>query len=424
MKIVKLIAENVKKLKAVEIAPDGSLIVIGGKNAAGKSSVLDAILAAFAGKKELPPKMLRDGQEKGFIEIELDEYIIRRSFTEKGGSLKITNKDGAIFPSPQTMLNKLIGKISFDPLRFVNMTARDQVELLKNITGLDFEPLDEDRSECYEHRAASNREIKRLQGEVDGLKGSMPGPKDNMPERVSVQDLMRELDEAQKTNAENRKQEQELVYCESAINNAETDCETIQSQIKQLQAQLKEKRAEIEKHKENRDQLENIVCALEDVDEAEIKQKINSAQDINSFCDRIDRYKQLVIAVEEQKKRSETLTKNINGIDQRKVEMVQKSKLPIENLSFDTSGVQYNGLPFEQASQAEQLQVSVALGLAANPKLKVLLIKDGSLLDEDNLKIVGDMAEKNDAQIWLERVGEGKEVSIVMEDGQVKEVDE
>ena len=50
MKIVELRAENVKRLKAVEITPDGTLQVIGGRNAQGKSSVLDAIWLALAEK--------------------------------------------------------------------------------------------------------------------------------------------------------------------------------------------------------------------------------------------------------------------------------------------------------------------------------------------------------------------------------------
>ena len=43
MKILKLQAENVKRLKVVEITPDGNVIMIGGPNDAGKSSVLDSM---------------------------------------------------------------------------------------------------------------------------------------------------------------------------------------------------------------------------------------------------------------------------------------------------------------------------------------------------------------------------------------------
>ena len=43
MKILELRAENIKKLVAVEIKPDGNIVEITGKNGAGKTSVLDSI---------------------------------------------------------------------------------------------------------------------------------------------------------------------------------------------------------------------------------------------------------------------------------------------------------------------------------------------------------------------------------------------
>ena len=60
MKIVKLVAENVKRLHAVEIEPHTALVTVGGKNGAGKSSVLfdaptvDAALAWTAGSRSVP----------------------------------------------------------------------------------------------------------------------------------------------------------------------------------------------------------------------------------------------------------------------------------------------------------------------------------------------------------------------------------
>jgi len=77
-------------------------------------------------------------------------------------------------------------------------------------------------------------------------------------------------------------------------------------------------------------------------------------------------------------------------------------------------------MPFDQAGGADKMQVSLAIGMALNPTLRVLLIRDGSLLDEDSLQFVADMVGKNDYQCWIERVGEGEEVSVVIEDGQVR----
>ena len=39
MKITRLEASNFKRVRAVEVTPDGALVVVGGKNAAGKSSI-------------------------------------------------------------------------------------------------------------------------------------------------------------------------------------------------------------------------------------------------------------------------------------------------------------------------------------------------------------------------------------------------
>jgi hypothetical protein len=61
------------------------------------------------------------------------------------------------------------------------------------------------------------------------------------------------------------------------------------------------------------------------------------------------------------------------------------------------------------------------MGLSANPQFRVVLIRDGSLLDENSMAAIAEMAKQYDASVWIERVGDGKEVSIVIEDGHVKE---
>ena len=99
-KIVQLTAENVKRLSVVEITPKGNVIVIGGKNGQGKTSVLDAIEYALAG--DPAAKMpVRRGEEKAHVVVELDDLIVKRTFTAAGGtSLVVTNKDGVKQLSP------------------------------------------------------------------------------------------------------------------------------------------------------------------------------------------------------------------------------------------------------------------------------------------------------------------------------------
>jgi hypothetical protein len=111
------------------------------------------------------------------------------------------------------------------------------------------------------------------------------------------------------------------------------------------------------------------------------------------------------------------------AVDAAKAERLGKVKFPVKNLTVTTDGVMLNGLPLEQASLAEQLRLSVALGFALNPKLRVILVRDGSLLDDDNLDLVGQMAHDAGGQCWVETVSsDGEGCAVLFEDGVGREI--
>lgn len=82
VKIVSLEAQNVKRLKAVELTPaqDG-LNLIGGKNGQGKTSVLDAIAWALGGEKFAPSKPKRaESVTDPVIRVTLSNgFVVERS---------------------------------------------------------------------------------------------------------------------------------------------------------------------------------------------------------------------------------------------------------------------------------------------------------------------------------------------------------
>lgn len=170
MRIVKLEASNVKRLVAVEITPDGNVIVIGGRNGAGKSSVLDSIAYALGGKDLVCERPLRAGADRGHVEVDLGDLVVRRTFTPSGGgSLTVSNKEGAVYKSPQAMLDKLVGRLSFDPLDFERMEAKRQLETLRALVGIDFSGIDAARAELYDERTAVNRTTKQLEARLATL---------------------------------------------------------------------------------------------------------------------------------------------------------------------------------------------------------------------------------------------------------------
>ena len=59
--------------------------------------------------------------------------------------------------------------------------------------------------------------------------------------------------------------------------------------------------------------------------------------------------------------------------------------------------------------------------MRSNAKLKIVRVRDGSLLDEESLALLAKMADAEGYQVWIERVDSGGRVGFVIEDGQLRE---
>ena len=113
------------------------------------------------------------------------------------------------------------------------------------------------------------------------------------------------------------------------------------------------------------------------------------------------------------------LTHSIDAIDRQKADALAAAQMPVDGLGFDDGGVTFGGVPFAQASSAEQIRVSLAMAMALNPTLRVVRICDGSLLDADSMAAIRAAAEAADVQVFVEMVGDGggDPAAVVIEDG-------
>lgn len=429
-KILKLSSQNVKRLSAVEITPDGNVVVIGGKNGQGKSSVLDSIMYALGGGATLPQMPVRSGQDGAEIIVDLGELVVKRTFTKAGGSsLTVTNKDGAKYPSPQAILDKLVGTLSFDPLEFARRTET-QAETLRQLVGLNFSALDGDRVKVYDERTAINREAKNLAAQVAAKVKHDGVPEEETP----TASILKEQQDASETNTTNARlrsrlerarneiveQEKGLAAHDTYIADHKSEILRHQDCISKIEAEKAASTEALTARKIGFKTSEAEIAILKDIDLSPFQTRAQEAEATNAKVRANRERAALQQQLEAKQKSAADLTAKIDGIDAEKQKAITGAKYPIPGLSFDTTGnVLFNGIPFSQASSAEQTKVSIAIGLALNPKLRVLLIRDGSLLDEDSLAMVADIAAKADAQVWMERVSTGGEVSVVIEDGMV-----
>lgn len=396
MKIIELRAENVKRLKAVGIHPDGTLQVIGGRNAQGKSSVLDAIWLALgggkAGKSTAVP--IRDGEDKASVTLDLGDLVVTRSWTKGGTSLKVNSADGAAYSSPQKMLDALVGQLTFDPLEFTRLSAREQRDALLGLVDLpvDIDSLEQKRATLFAERTAIGQQGKAI-GDVT-VDNTLPEQETSMSEAVAELRAAEELG-------------QQVAHAQREVAKARDDVKYLRSQLATAEQALTAAEENIEELGTAPDTAP-LAARLETLEEENQRTRANNAaREKAAERDRLrDAYSDL--------------TEQIDALDTEKQQALASASFPVDGLGFDEHGVTYAGVPFSQASSAEQIRVSLAMAMAANPKLRVIRILDGSLLDGDAMAAIREQVAERDFQLWIERVGDADEGAVVIEDGEVR----
>ncbi len=433
MKIIALEAENVKRIKAVSIKPDGSVVEITGRNGQGKTSVLDSIWWALSDAKHIQDVPIRDGAERAVIKLDLGKLkvtrTIRRAKGDAGGftqSLKVENEEGASYKSPQGMLDALVGELSFDPLAFARMKPEAQFDALRRfVPGFDFEQHDGLQRSDYQSRTDQNRQAKELRAQAEGVKLD-EGAKGLL--RVDEAGLVAELTRAGEHNAdiERRRGNRERAQAEIAAKDAEAKACTERAATLRRQADEEDARAAA-LAEEALTIAEKIKAAgelPEPIDTTLLNTQIAAARESNRRIEAAEqaaaRKAELTQRAKECEDKSEALTQAMARRDETKQKAIAAAKMPVEGISFGDGCVMLDGFPFEQASDAQQLAASVAIAAAMNPKLRVIRVRDGARLDSAAMKLLGQFAEQHDMQVWIETVESGRTGAVVIEDGMVQ----
>ncbi len=397
MHIKQLTIENFLRISVVDITPDGNIVYITGHNGEGKTSVLNAIWVALSNPRYSEiPKPVKEGEEKAIITLDLNKYLITRTFTEKEDGtktvLKVEGAEGAQFLSPQKLLDTLIGALTFDPLAFIGMKGKDQVEMLLKLAGgeIDIEALDSARQNAYDQKTSVNQSVKTLSA-----------ARGEEPEKLEKTDLSK----------------------------IQKDMEVSSKLREDVRVQANRAQVLVDEITERQEKLDNINSWLEKAKLAittykpydELKAKLDLGIENNQKVGDWEKWEQAGDDIVTYSDKANEYTNKIDEIDEKKKTAIAALEFPYPGLSFGEGGVVYNKIPLKQASKAEQIRVSLAIAMALNPKLRVIRIEDGSLLDEKNLKLIHELAVEKDYQVWIERVASAGESGILIEDGMVKQ---
>ncbi|MCJ2128343.1 AAA family ATPase [Methylobacterium sp. E-045] len=425
MKILQLQAENVKRLKAVSITPDGNIVEITGRNGQGKSSVLDAIWWALAGTSHIQAVPIRKGENEARIRLDLGEIKVTRTFKrQEDGTfptkILVESADGARYPSPQRMLDSLLGALSFDPLAFTRMDGKEQLEALKRfVPGVDFDAIDKANKADFTKRTDLNREARTLRSQAAGISLPENAPSDRIDDAALVAELERAGEhntEIERRRSRREQTEQQVAAQVAAVDMHRQRAADLRRQADEADADADAAGATAD---ELRKKLADAPALPEPIDTLALRQRIADAGRVNALVaqrEQRDRIEAQATSVEAQ---AAALTKAMEDRTAQRREAIAKAKMPVPGIGFGEDEILLDGIPFDQASSAEQLRTSVAIAIAMNPKLRVIRVQDGSLLDEDAMRILSEMAEAADYQVWVEVVQSGRSAAIVIEDGAV-----
>lgn len=406
MKIIGLKAENIKGLKAVDLTPEGDFVEISGKNGAGKSSVLDAIWLALGGKDAAKDvtKALRNGTDSGFVDLDLGSLKVRRTFSENG-TTKLTVKaihDGieSTVGAGQTTLDALRA-VALDPAGFISLSPREQRDALLKVIdlGIDLDEWAAERKQIFEDRTDIGRQAKTL--------GAAPEVDEALPEvEQSASEIIERLREVEAKNRARAAAEQELQQWAEEIDRT---TQAISELTQRLEKQTKA-------HAAAQDELNALPDLQPTVD---LETQLSTVEETNAKIRANQNARAVAQRLAALNAEYANKTKALEAHDQKKIDALTNANISLDGLSIGEDGITYDGVPFQDLNSGAQIEVAFWILAELNPRLRIVQIRHGSLLDDDAFEKIKTLAAENDFQIWIETVGTGSENAIIIEAGEV-----
>lgn len=443
MKVVRYTARHVLKLSDIDFNLAGRhLFLVGGKNDQGKTSALTALLMALCGRSGLdnyPEIQLKEGEDEGDVRVELcggdgepPKLTVELKIKRKRGGVvaeefKLFDENDRELKEPRKLLQRLYELHAFDPLSFERLDRKGKKELLSKLLKLDFADLDTARKALYEEREDVNREHKKLKAQVE----AMPEYRDAPETEVSTADLLAELKTRQATNKENAEQANLLkelrkliVGYENSVKSTEREVEAARQALEQAEAELETYRKRLADAKAKGEKQAAVVTDLVDADEEQVREQIANSGEQNRKLGANQAKAKAKDRLRTLDDTSSDLTRRLHAVEKQKEEAISKAEWPVPGLSFDSDGVLFDGLPFEQASKSKRVLASVRIGMALNPRLRLLVCQDGSDLDSDTMTALDKLLKEKDFQMILELVtrSEADEelCAVIVQDGKVR----
>jgi len=221
---------------------------------------------------------------------------------------------------------------------------------------------------------------------------------------------------------------------DQSIKNRETNNEAnkrngmvLKGTIDELKKRLESLEEDLAGIKENYNKERDAISKLQPVDVETINAELQSIESKNSKIRDNITYTKDNTSLDATRAAYSKLDTQLEELRANRLKLIKEAAIPVPGLTFDEDGLLFNDIPLSQCSDGAKLMIGTAISMALNPTMKVLRIKDGSLLGTKNMKILEDLVKEKDFQLWIERVSDkdqfdksGK-VGIFIDEGEIIE---
>ena len=226
-------------------------------------------------------------------------------------------------------------------------------------------------------------------------------------ELVSAADLIRNQQAILARNGENQRKRQM--------------CQQYEEELAKAQIAFDEAKNRLEEAKAAVSVARKSAADLQDESTAELEANISDIDRLNiKIRANMDREK-AEIEAEEYSQQYDELTKSIEDIREQRLKLLENADLPLPELSVESGELIYRGNKWDNMSGSEQLKVATAIVRKLNPNCGFVLMDKLEQMDQDTLNEFGKWLEQEQLQVIATRVSSGKECSVIIEDGYVKE---
>src|SRR5690606_8362615 len=269
----------------------------------------------------------------------------------------------------------------------------------------------------FTERTVLNRQVKELEAQLKDYADVQP------VEIPDISEIQAKKKEAEENNSNIRDLKSTIARQEQSLESLVNERNAVLEEIKKLEKKLEENDLRIYKANTTIKGNEEKLKTMSIVDTSDFDNQIAEYGTLVNKAQVYDRKVQIEKEYSKKKGNAEQMTSNLEGLLKEKEKQLEEANLPVPGLDFKNGDVSFNGIEFEQINTAEKIKISMCMAMALNPRLKVVRIMNGSLIDSDGMDEIKKIAQEKGFDIWIEKVSNRKtsENSFLISEGELHE---